>query len=212
MALIKPLQVAHFLWSSKNSIGLLNPLAVHGCSQRALNGLWRNKLSRLRMIWILHYPPPPVKKRDRRQTGMGRQFNEGGWGRSLIIWQQECRDNIPLVLGGRGFKLLWLESTSSCNSLIGYSLKRHGSSLVRLKFLRQKSVFTHQFVKESPLRLRAQVLYKSFDSLLLNRCAGGRGLIERVKQVVHAYLIKFGAFNYHGPLNDMKKNYRISTT
>ncbi len=48
-------------------------------------------------------------------------------------------------------KLVWIKSTSPCKSLVVYSLKRHGLSIISLT----KSYFDHLFVIESPLKLRA---------------------------------------------------------
>jgi hypothetical protein len=54
-------------------------------NQRVLNTLWRTRLSRFRLIWLLpHYPPSFVSKLDRRHTGRLRKRDNllargGGW-------------------------------------------------------------------------------------------------------------------------------------
>jgi len=53
------------------------------------------------------------------------------------------RDDIPLLLELKScFKMVWMESTSPCNSLIDHSLKWRCCSLVGGKALRQKPVLT----------------------------------------------------------------------
>ncbi len=70
------------------------------------------------------------------------------------------RDDIPLLLEGNtvsSFKLVWIESIFSSNSLIGYSLKCRCCSLVWPKSLLSKTGFDRQGRYQSSFRLSALV-------------------------------------------------------
>jgi hypothetical protein len=63
-----------------------NLLLLDGLKQRVLNDLWRARLSRRRIIWLLGHPSPPINKFNRRHTGrlrkrtnFTRKRGEGGW-------------------------------------------------------------------------------------------------------------------------------------
>jgi hypothetical protein len=102
-------------------------------AQRVLNNLWKTRLTRCRMIWLL---PALVSVLDRRNTGRLRKrdnlltakWGEGVWGSQIIgeksLVQWSSRNHIILSASGhRGKKrlrrnLAFLESYQKCFSLL----------------------------------------------------------------------------------------------
>ncbi len=103
--------VLHMLYCKIFCISYCFSPIVIGLYKRVLNDIWRTKISRGRMIWLLAHPhsPSPISKLDQRHTGRLRKRKTcwrervgRGWMRSRIIRPQES------LVFYKAFSTLWV--------------------------------------------------------------------------------------------------------
>ena len=94
------------------------------------------------------------------------------WTWSLVHGRGGREPSFSSIFITHPFKLVWRESTSPCNSLIGYSLKWRCCLLVWPKSFRQNPVRPTRVVIKSPPRLRAlySVMYSTYHIFHVHWC------------------------------------------